>query len=478
MSRLKSLPQTYPHLELSYSSSEPILHPVVVHLPWNGVRLRFDGPDQRLRLIEILDFSIVALTYKNMDLVKRPKPSEDGKPLSESNPGPTFRHVYNRVFGPAYEGEYIPPKSGHATGTYVLSYPGLAFSFPVKHKSWSSEADFVSVLSSSGTSPATSMAVFSGSSWPEARSHLYEALPALPRNTALVGKTADSVPAEVEEIKLYGAGCIEYVRRNCPSVLVTLNQTTAQDLVADFGPPDAIYRKNDNRFSIHAGNSGTRRRPSISPGLDAHDTDRSSMQSQTDESDAEHSAGPQNEEAAGECFYNYFNHGFDALVSYPATTSPSFPGGKEAALHQSSSSMLVVTKIILHGNVPGSYAFNRHRRSRWTIVIPSRGEPVTSEMPFASVSQVLKDVWHGKYDSLEDERKMQRGMVLNRGWDESPDSSIELLGGFDETTDSSKPKGTHFGDTVSALNNTEIFGFPGMLFEVLKNDAISCLTIY
>ena len=28
---------------------------------------------------------------------------------------------------------------------------------------------------------------------------------------------------------------------------------------------------------------------------------------------------------------------------------------------------LVATKLVLHGNIPGSYEFNRHRRCRWDI---------------------------------------------------------------------------------------------------------------
>ena len=144
-----------------------------MNLAANGLRLRFDGPDQRLRLIEVLDFSLTSLTYKNLDLVRRSKGSDDVPDLDNIIQGPTFKHVYNRLFGPAYEGEYIQPGEGNATGTYVLSYPGLAFTFPVKHNMFSEKADFVSILSSSATSPATSMAIFTGSSWPEIRSILY-----------------------------------------------------------------------------------------------------------------------------------------------------------------------------------------------------------------------------------------------------------------------------------------------------------------
>ena len=74
---------------------------------------------------------------------------------------------------------------------------------------------------------------------------------------------------------------------------------------------------------------------------------------------------------------------------------------------------------------------------------------------------------------------MQRGMVLNRGWGESPESSIELLGDLEESP--TRGKGDESGVVDASggvVSNTELFGFPGMLFEVLKNDAISCLTVF
>ena len=457
-----------------------MLQPVVLTLPSNGLRLRFDGSQQRLRLIEVLDFSMATLTYKNHDLVKRSKPSEDATLTQENQTGPPFRHIYNRLFGPAYEGEYIPPDSGNSNGTYVLSYPGLALSFPVKHKSWSNKVDFVSLLSSSATSPATSMSIFSGSSWPEIRASLYGISPPLLKNPVLAGRGAESRPDEVEEVRLHGGGRLEFIRRTSQPVAVNLSETTPQDLVADFGPPDAIYHKNDNRFSIHARNASQRRRPSVSPGLDPHDTDQSSTQSYTDDSEVDSPSGAEMKQSEVECFYNYFHHGFDALISFPTSKSSRFPGTEGQRPPLNSSASLVVTKIILHGNVPGSYSFNRHSRSRWSICLPSNAEQevLSSETAFSAVSLTLSRIWHDTYGSPEDEQRMQRGMVLNRGWDESPGSSIELLGGFEDGPDASRRSPGNPRDSVASLNNTELYGFPGMLFEVLKNDTVSCVMIY
>lgn len=481
LTRLKSQPQLHPHLDLAYSASEPVLDPVVLSLPDTGLRLRFDGVDQRLRLIEIIDFSKSTFVYKSTELVRR-NPSDS---VIESIPGPSFKHLYNRMFGPSYPGEYIPSSSDDASGTYVLSWPGLAARFSLKQKSWSDKADFVSLLSSAA-SPAVSIAIFAGSSWPEVRSSLYTKRPHLPRSLALSTKAAEHIADEVEEIVIHGEGRLELFRRTAHPLMIVLNETTPQDLVAELGPPDAIYRKSASGLSIHAGGMPSKdRRPSLSPALEPqfNDHERSSSKSNyTDDSDNEASNMDElhNEEPGSEAFYNYFHHGFDMLVTVPQQG----PGGTEVEGSAGPRSDFVVTKVFLHGNIPGSYSFNRHRRCRWRMELDDNGQPLplTSEMRFKEIADILRDVWHSSYKDEEEEKRMQRGMVLNRGWGvgDSPESSIELLGGFEEGPVSSTNDATRSGidASVANLNNTELFGFPGLLFEVLKNDCISCLTIY
>ena len=457
---------------------------MILKLPYNGLRLRFDGPDQRLRLIEVLDFSLSTFVYKNTDLVRRNKSSEEVNPDEVASSGPNFRYVYSRLFGPTYAGEYIAPNAGLSEGVYVLSYPGLAFTFPIKHKAWSEKVDFVSILSSTATGPAKSMAIFSGSSWTEARSNLYTKPPLYPRNPALVGKSVETVPDEIEEVRVLGGGMLEVIRRSSLPLAIILNETTPQDLVAEFGPPDAIYRKHDRRITIHAkGKPTSRRRSSASPGLDPQslDNDQSSIQSYTEDSDFEPEIGEDRADpSSDECFYNYFNHGFDILISSPASKSAQFPRSEFNDSSGSSSAQLVATKILLHGNVPGSFPFNRHRRSRWVIRphAENRGMDLTSEMSFSELSSALREVWHETYKDENEEKQMQRGMVLNRGWGESPESSIELLGDLEESPTRGKPDDQSLADAGGVMSNTELFGFPGMLFEVLKNNAVSCLTVF
>ncbi|KAL5049057.1 hypothetical protein BDW71DRAFT_176130 [Aspergillus fruticulosus] len=486
LSRVKAHPQTYPAIDIAYSASDPLQQPVTLQLPSNGLRLRFDGPDQRLRLIEVLDFRKTPLVYKNQEVLKGvAKPQEH----SASPQGPGFRHVYNRLFGPSYPGEYIAPTSSSAYGTYVLSYPGVAFSFPLQHSAWSEQCDFVALLSSSAALPATSMSIFQGPSWPEVRAKLFTQQPQYPRSPALAGKSKEFVPDEIEEFLILGAGKLEVTRRSTPPTYISLSQTTPQDLIAEFGPPDAIYRKNDRRISIHravGGHSGDElihMSPASGRGIEIHDTDQSSNNSASDDSDGglSHTSALDPSSLPSECFFNYFHHGFDAFISHPTTSGPAFPGsGLDDPTPPSPSSQLVVTKIVLHGNVPGSYPFNRYRRSRWRIELNRSVSPsisaVTSETPYDLISQHLKGVWEGSYASAAEERALERPMVLNRGWGDSPESSVEFLGGWEEST--GKGHRTGQGGHDGGLGNTELFGLPGLLFEVMKNGAVSCLTIY
>ncbi|KAJ6147204.1 hypothetical protein N7497_009186 [Penicillium chrysogenum] len=438
LTRVKSYPQTYPAIDLAYSPADPLRKPVILQLPSNGLRLRFDGPDQRLRLIEVLDFSRVNLVYKNQEVLKGGKSAE--QPLSSH--GPSFRHVYNRLFGPSYPGEYVPPSDPQSPyGTYVLSYPGL-------HSP---------LLSSSAALPATSMSIFQGSSWPEVRAKLFTQQAQYPRSSALIGKSRESLADEIEEWHVLGAGKLEVVRRTGSPLYITLGETTPQDLIADFGPPDAIYRR----------------------GIEIPDGDHSSTNSVTDDSDEEMNTLNIGDPTSlpAECFFNYFHHGFDAFISYPTTPGPAFPAsGRPDPSPQPPSSQLTVTKIILHGNVPGSYPFNRHRRSRWLIPLDESGDCLTSESPYDEVSERLRTTWKGSYASPAEERALQRPMVLNRGWGESPESSVEFLGGWEETT-AKGPRGGADGQD-GGLGNTELFGFPGLLFEVLKNGAINDVPLY
>jgi len=217
---------------------------------------------------------------------------------------------------------------------------------------------------------------------------------------------------------------------------------------------------------------------------DSTDTDQSSAHTATDDSGDEDDDGEVAGSVSGECFYNYFYHGFDVLISTPTTPSqcpPSKrPTAEEGILAADTSNHLVATKLILHGNVPGSYPFNRHRRCRWEIqyLKPKKGEDIiNSESSFKDIESRLHEEWKSIYKDAEEAKAGQRGMVLNRDWGDSPGSSCELLGGWEESVGGKRtdPAGT---EDVRGLGNTTLFGFPGLVFEVLKNGIVSGVTVF
>lgn len=499
LTTIKAEIKAIPRFQLYHDDARPIQSPIHVVLPDNGLRLQFDGPDQRLRLIEVLDFSKAKMVYKDVEVFK---PVEGHGGMSPGPSGPRFRHIYDKLLGPTYGGEYIPANSNDATarGVYNLSYPGVAFNFPVQHSAYSPKKDFISLLSSSATGPATSMAIFSGESWQKARGSLFTANPPNPRALSLAGKPKEGGPDEIELVKVHGEGRIELVRRSSPSFWITLSETTPQDLIMEIGAPDSIYRKNDHRLSIHKDRRASDASDMSGVGLppdDRMDSEHGSVVGTDNEDDWEDDEevaleAQEREVAAAEHFYNYYHHGFDILISQPTQISPPSPTSerKESDLHEEGGlsaqplNHLTATKIIFHGNIPGSYAFNRHRRSRWTLEHVPSGlyrDPLNSEMWFGDISGRLKEVFQSYYENDEEERLQQRGMALNRGWGDSPGSSVELLGGWEDGSG----KKSKFADPDSGLvdgdgnvGNVELFGFPGMIFEVLKNGAVTALTVY
>lgn len=467
-----------------------MIDPVILTLPSNGIRLRFDGPEQRLRLIEIIDFRKNYITFNEKDLMRYTISSSSP---GESTTGPTFRHIYNRLLGPTYDGEYIATQSDDCVGKYVLSYPGVAFTFPLPESFYSPSKDVVSLLSSPGAQVAHSMAVFTGDSWAQSREQLWtKVLPSIKTFAPLV-KGKDTYADEISLIKVHGGGRLQLFKNwsSSASVWIKLGETSPQDLVAELGPPNAIYRKNDQRMHIHKMKSAShsRVRPTRSEFPDEvfTDMDQSSAQT-TDDSENDDSTdddAPKN--PSGECFFNYFYLGFDVLLSRPVQPSPlpptlgnANPGVNDAAMPQiRSSDVLVATKLIIHGNVPGSYPFNRHRRCRWEIsyLAPNQTEidSIHSESFFPEVQSRLQKEWAPAYASEEEAAKQQRGMVLNRGWGDSPGSSIELLGGWEgDPTGQTSPRQVNGSeDSTSTL-----YGFPGLVFEVLRNGTVSALTVF
>ncbi|WPG97488.1 upf0183 protein [Acrodontium crateriforme] len=463
----------YRAVDLHYSQTDPLQAPVVVTLPENGIRLQFDGPDQRLRLIEITDFSKINLIYKGSELTKNHDQAISSRPA--------FKRIY-QIFGASYPGEYIPSKARSPIGTYVLSWEGVAFNFPLQQSAWSPERDHVSLLGSHAASPASSLAVFEGASWAAVRDSLFVYIPSAPRQPTLTARARDHIPlpSEIDVANIASDGSVVLVRRSpAQPFQIVINETMLQDIITELGPADTTHKR-EERLSTPDAGTHRRRGSNFRPASTGRGSQPSSYSSTgTDTFDADFDSGDAEDEGSErtsrEIFWCYFSHGFDILIGPPSVTTTSGAcNGSASYLH----SHLVVKKIILHGNVPGSYSFNRHRRLRWTIELPTQANRNTDRSAInseAHFEQTVKPRLMSQFADSWPESDMARGKVVNRTWGAGPSDSSFFLpdaGGGGDGEDLIEG-----GGSEQWLGNTRLFSFPGFTFEVLENGAISALTV-
>lgn len=491
LTKLKNDTRTFPKIDLTFSSDTPLKTTIIVSLPKNGFRLRFDAPDQRLRLIEITDFTRMLFTFKGGELVPL-------QSLANGQSYLTYKKVY-QLFGPTYPGEYIRLKDASNMGLYVLSWPGLSITFPVPTTSFGPDKDYAAMLTASA-SPATAMAIYEGRFWPEIRKDLFTYVPTNPRSSSLLGRPKEGPADEVEHVNVYGAGRVELLRRSGSKTPIILSQTTPQDLITELGPPDAVMPRSSTSDDMSGKRQQTYPEPraatSYGPNnsYGSYPSSYSSTNTDTYETDFdedEETNGAEASQASEQQYYCYFEHGFDILLGPPTDISLLPKGADEG--NEAPRSMLTaidghltVTQIIFHGNIPGSYPFNRHRRSRWSLnYIPSCETPITSESLFPTFHQTLVKSFSHVWPASD----MSEGMVIVRSWggdtDSMTGSAILVNGEMDLEDDMEfingqdgweREKKDENGDE-QWLRNTKLYKFPGLMFEVMHNGAISALTV-
>lgn len=192
-----------------------------------------------------------------------------------------------------------------------------------------------------------------------------------------------------------------------------------------------------------------------STGTDTFDVDFESGDTEEDAADA----------AVRQEFWCYFNHGLDILIG-PAEGSYGRPSSASDGYVPSADPHLVVRRVVIHGNVPGSYAFNRHRRLRWKIALPDTeyAGDLTSETKFDELKPALMHIFQGGPE-------MGKGKVVNRTWGAgTSDSSFFLPDAGEDLVEGN--------GSEQWIGNTKVYTFPGMVFEVLENGAVSTLTVY
>ena len=374
---------TFPRLNISFNSSNPVINPIYIDLESNGLRLRFDGESQLLELIEVIEFGKIGLLYGDTYLWYF---ISFDVAYSSRNTPPSFRSIY-RIFGPTSPGELLPATSS-SPYMYILSYPGIAFKFPVPSNAPTSPSDRDLLNLLHKTDPpclATSLVIFSGGSWNEVRKTLNQSRPCIVKTRGKKLERGNDEDDHLGFAEIFPNDKIELHFESGSTVSLNYGTFTAQDAITLLGPPNEVYTKSDTRLNIH----NNRHHDDIDTGP-------------LSEGIISLEGGVLT--IAPEYFFNYFSMGLSLLFS-PARNH-------------------TLQKILLHANLPQSHAFHCFNRIRWILAIakPTRKhdatkEIITSESNFEEIKYLLEG----------NSGPTGNPMIVNRGGQGSPSSSIELV---------------------------------------------------
>jgi len=241
-------------------------------------------------------------------------------------------------------------------------------------------------------------------------------------------------------------------------------------LITELGAPDATFKptvkestpvqpSHKRTGSATRPRSGTRLHPGSQPSSYSS-TNTDSFETDFDSEDADEDPAERANRAAYWC---YFGHGMDILVGPPGEPE----GNRGNTTFLGANPDLVVKRVVIQGNVPGSAAFNRHRRLRWTLELPSTSEDfiLHSECNF---EHELKPTLLQTYTEAARDAQTAMGRVINRCWDDPMDSGFFLPDQDRDEADDGNTRGSE-----AWLGNVRLFQFPGVMFEVLQNGAVA-----
>lgn len=445
ISKLNELNQ---RLKIAYSSQSYLAAPTLVTLPDLGVRLMFESNrNQELVLIEVLNFAHLKLSY-NGDLLNDilySTPSDEELMSSSALDGwkdrkqvvpPKLKEIYHKIFGPTFPGKLDLQK-----GTYVLSYPGIAFKFHLelrelisKLASLTNENDILSRLTnwdSAHEIPCESVAVFKGDDYESFYKQLRDS--SRPQIWPLAAKNA---PLSIEKVSVTlseGTAELNFNAGNLtPPATITIGKLTQQDILRLLGPPDAYFNKFDSRLLIH--------KHLKSVGMDSPNS------------------------GSVHKFHNYFRHGMDFLYNL----NPPQQGGG------------VLEKIIIHnGGIAESLDFMQWNKCNWEIAaLPDTKDcTVDSSMYFDEFSNEF-------LGAIENDRAGP--VLLNRNESEiTNDDDLEIIQvqELDKQVLFTQPSlelvNLKPSNEFKTWGQLKLYGYNRCIWEVIEtNNCVSSVTIY
>ena len=169
---------------------------------------------------------------------------------------PSFRSIY-KTFGPTSPGELLPSSTA-SPAMYILSYPGIAFKFPVPSNIGvsPSDKDLLNLLHK--TEPpclTSSLVIYSGESWADFRSALNQVKARIDCKKKKKHENTAKDSDQVKFAEIFPNEKIQVAFESGKSVSLAYGTFTAQDAITLLGPPSELYTKSDTRLNIHNKNN-------------------------------------------------------------------------------------------------------------------------------------------------------------------------------------------------------------------------------
>ncbi|XP_046842170.1 phagosome assembly factor 1-like isoform X2 [Xenia sp. Carnegie-2017] len=228
-------------VQVIYSEANPLAVDLILKLPDDGICLKFDSSDQRLKIIEVYHMKKVKLKYC-------------GGHFNSPHLEPTIDQI-DQSFGATHPGVY---DSSHQL--FELTFRGVSFTFPIDSKF---EPDFVHGLGSlrfssgPGAPVVSKMSIYSGNSLTNKTK-----APPMPIQCFYGNCYAESVQVLRASGKVTGLLFKLVGEGNSFGTLPDLNKKvvertvsfgdTCQDVMTCFGSPCKVFYKAEDKMRIHS----------------------------------------------------------------------------------------------------------------------------------------------------------------------------------------------------------------------------------
>ncbi|CCH45298.1 hypothetical protein BN7_4880 [Wickerhamomyces ciferrii] len=226
------------HLNLIFSSKNPINVPYIIFIKELSTRLIFNGSNQILQFIEFTSFQNLRLHYQNHKI---------------SSLG--LKTIYNNSFGPTYPGEIDG-------SIYILSYPGISFRFKIPQTIKDQEQDqnkiFIKILDEN--IEFDTLVIHNEKNWNDVYEkiininqdgyELFDNKDIKPR----INKPSSDISIDRIDINMPKGKILINFNDSTKPFEIEINKTYQQDILLKLGPPDDIFIKNDSRLKIHQTN--------------------------------------------------------------------------------------------------------------------------------------------------------------------------------------------------------------------------------